>query len=237
MRLAPVIDKVRTLVQSGAIGQLMELRGRGKEDRRAGGEDLMVLGTHVMDLMRLFAGDARWVTAQVTAEGHALGPGDVRDGNEGIGPLAGDTITATYGFDHNVHGFFGSKKNAHGNGGRFGLDLFGSKGIITIRAGMDPAVHILDAPAWAPQGDHGAWKRVTAGSDSSGGFQTANARIVADLIDAIEHDRRPRSSGHDGRAALEMILAVYKAELTAARVTLPMTDRKHPLRNIRHGTS
>ena len=42
------------------IGRVLELRGRGKEDQRGGGEDLWVLGTHVMDLIRLFGGDPTW---------------------------------------------------------------------------------------------------------------------------------------------------------------------------------
>ena len=231
MHLAPVIEETQRQVENGVIGQLLEIRGRGKEDRRAGGEDLMVLGTHVMDLMRLFAGDPQWAWADVTAGGHAIGRDDVRDGNEGLGLLAGDTIMATYGFGNGVHGFFGSKHNAHGNGGRYGLDLYGSKGVITIRSGMDPTVHLFNAPSWAPPKDAAAWKRIEAkeSKPKGDGFPAANARLVADLLDAIEHDRRPRSSGHDGRAALEMILAVYASQRAGTRVKLPIEDRRHPL--------
>lgn len=49
---------VKDLVADGRIGQLLEMRGRGKEDSRVGGEDLMVLGTHILDLMRMIAGKA-----------------------------------------------------------------------------------------------------------------------------------------------------------------------------------
>ena len=45
------------MLREGRLGQLLEIRARGKEDTRAGGEDLIVLGTHCFDLMRYFAGD------------------------------------------------------------------------------------------------------------------------------------------------------------------------------------
>src|SRR5437773_7548860 len=51
-RYSPRLQRVKDLIADGRIGTLLEMRGRGKEDSRAGGEDLMVLGTHIMDLMR-----------------------------------------------------------------------------------------------------------------------------------------------------------------------------------------
>src|SRR5947209_11100236 len=59
-RYSPRLQRVKEMIAAGRIGQLLEMRGRGKEDSRVGGEDLMVLGTHILDLMRFIAGDARW---------------------------------------------------------------------------------------------------------------------------------------------------------------------------------
>ena len=39
------------MVDEGDIGEVLELRGWGKEDHRGGGEDLWVLGSRVMNLM------------------------------------------------------------------------------------------------------------------------------------------------------------------------------------------
>jgi predicted dehydrogenase len=50
-RYSPRLKVVRDLIGDGKLGELLELRGRGKEDGRGGGQDLMVLGTHVFDLM------------------------------------------------------------------------------------------------------------------------------------------------------------------------------------------
>ena len=40
--------------------EVIEIRTRGKEDSRAGGEDLMILGWHCLYLMRYFAGQPAW---------------------------------------------------------------------------------------------------------------------------------------------------------------------------------
>ena len=63
------LARIRKLVADGVLGELMELRIRGKEDRRAGGEDLTVLGTHSITLMRTFAGNPTEVYARVTRDG------------------------------------------------------------------------------------------------------------------------------------------------------------------------
>ena len=72
-RYSPAIKHARQAISDGLLGDIVELRGRGKEDRRGGGEDLMVLGTHVMALMRLCAGDAQWCFGQGTQEGRPGG--------------------------------------------------------------------------------------------------------------------------------------------------------------------
>lgn len=68
-RYSPRIQVVKELIAAGKIGEVIELRGRGKEDRRGGGEDLMVLGTHIMDLMRWFAGGRGLVFCQGLGRG------------------------------------------------------------------------------------------------------------------------------------------------------------------------
>jgi predicted dehydrogenase len=46
----------KKLVEGGEIGEIQVMRGHGKDDHRAGAMDLMVLGTHILDSMRYFAG-------------------------------------------------------------------------------------------------------------------------------------------------------------------------------------
>jgi predicted dehydrogenase len=77
-RYSPRIAPMKEMLASGKIGRVLELRGRGKEDTRGGGEDLWVLGTHIMDLIRLFGGDPTWCFAQVTKGGQAHHQGRCR---------------------------------------------------------------------------------------------------------------------------------------------------------------
>ena len=83
-RYSPTVRVIRQLIEAGEIGELLEFRGRGKEDsRRGGGEDLWVLGTHIFDLMRLFCGDPTWCFAASDA-GRAADPqGGRRPGQRG----------------------------------------------------------------------------------------------------------------------------------------------------------
>ena len=97
-RYSPRYQQIKAMIASGAIGEILELRGRGKEDRRGGGEDLMVLGVHILDLCHDLLGEPAWCFARVTEAGQPVGPRQVRTGAEGIGPLAGDRVDAIFGF-------------------------------------------------------------------------------------------------------------------------------------------
>jgi predicted dehydrogenase len=201
----------------------------------------MVLGTHVMDLMRTFAGEARSCFAKVGVTGKErvtpVGKAEVRQGNEGIGPLAGDHITATYGFDKSAVGYFSSVKAPRGQGesDRFGLTICGSKGIVQLTTGALPAAYFLPDPSWFPGRSRAAWQEITSAGLGKpetlrdGGLGLGNIWIVQDLMDAIENDRQPKGSIYDGRAALEMILAIYESHRVRGPVELPLKNRRHPL--------
>ena len=234
-RYSPRLQRVRDLIDDGRLGDLLELRGRGKEDSRGGGEDLMVLGTHIFDLMRLLAGDARWCFARVLQKGKPATKADVREGGEGMGPVLGDQIAALYGFDGGVRGTFGTHRARDGAGKRFGLTVYGSKGVIQLTTGSLPAAYFLDDPSWFPGQSKAEWQEITSAGLGQpeplkdDGLASGNVWIAKDLLDAIENDRQPLGGMYDGRAALEMILAVYESHRLDRPVGLPPEDRKHPL--------
>jgi predicted dehydrogenase len=234
-RSSPRMKVVKKMIAEGQLGDLLELRARGKEDTRGGGQDMMVLGTHLFDLMRLFAGDPRWCFARIWQDGKKALPGDVRPGGEGMGPVQGDRIFAEYGFDHGVVGTFGTHKARHGAGSRFGLHIYGTKGIVQLTTGGLGEVYFLDDPGWMPGKSKAAWQPVSSAGVGKpeplkdGGLAMGNLAIARDLIAAIEQDRSPQSSIYDGRAALEMILAVYESHKQDRPVDLPLKNRKHPL--------
>lgn len=234
-RYSPALVHLKKAIADGLLGDILELRARGKEDRRGGGEDLMVLGTHMMDLMRFFAGDARSCFAQVRAGGRPVVAGDVRAGAEGIGPLAGDEMQAMYRFDGPATGYFSTDRARHGAAERYGLHVYGSRGILTMTAGAVPEIWFVEDPSWQPGRSKAPWKRIsTVGIDrpeplSDPDHRFGNRLIATDLIRAIETDTQPQGGMYDGRAALEMILAVYESHRLNAPVSLPLQNRKHPL--------
>ncbi len=227
MRTCPILDVVQEKIAGGFIGDVQELRARGKEDRRAGGEDLMVLGTHAFDLLRRFLGDPEWAAGRVTVGGRAMTRADVRhDGPEGMGPIAGDAIAAMYAFPNGITGYFASKRNSETGGRRWGLDIYGSKGIVTIRASHTPEVLYTESVSWTG----GEWKRfpIPEGTLPRTVLE-ANHLLLRDLVEAIEHDREPAAGGRTARWTIEMAMAVYESHLTGRRITFPLERREHPL--------
>jgi predicted dehydrogenase len=231
-RLLPQILHLKKLVDEGLIGQLLEIRTRGKEDQRAGGEDMMVLGTHCLYLMRMFAGDPLWCTSRVTQEGRDITVADRRAATEPLGPVAGDTIHASFAFPKGIMGHFASQKVPKGEGGRFSCTLYGSKGIAYFPIGTDHAVQYLPEPLWS--GKSSAWKPLpdAPSNDHPSGLKdtaASNRYIVDDLIRIRGTAERSPADIYEARATLEMILSVYAAHLSGGRATFPLKDRKHPL--------
>ncbi|MHC4640068.1 MAG: Gfo/Idh/MocA family protein [Planctomycetota bacterium] len=234
-RYSPTLEHVQKIIAEGRLGDILELRGRGKEDRRGGGEDLMVLGTHVMDLMRFFAGDVQWCFSRVREGGKPVTRKEVREGAEGIGLLAGDEIHAMYHFNGTTTGYFSTQRARDGVAKRYGLQVYGSKGILTMTMGALPEVWFVEDPSWQAGRSKARWTQISSGgvgkpeSLRERNHSLGNRLIALDLIRAIETDAQPKGSAYDGRAALEMILAVYESHRQKEPVELPLKNRKHPL--------
>ncbi len=55
-------------------------------------------------------------------------------------------------------------------------------------------------------------------------YGNGHTSLFADVIDAINSDRKPYVDAEAGRRALEMILAIYKSQKTGLPVSLPLKD-------------
>jgi predicted dehydrogenase len=240
-RVRAAAPYARTLVQEGKIGRLRALRAVGKCDARSGGEDMLVLGSHLMDLMRYYAGDARWCSARVTAGGHDARLEDARPARrEDLGPLLGDDVMATFGFDGGVTGTFESMPAADGGGNDyFHFELSGTAGQLAFFSNPETPVWFLPRP-YAVPGAVETWQALVPPPAANApaaappppgasGFYESNRALAADLLEAIEQDRPPINDAHNAAAALEMIVGVYASHLAGARVALPLTTRTHPL--------
>lgn len=232
-RASPLVQHCRRLVmEEGLIGELLEIRCRGKEDHRAGAEDLIVMGVHCFDMMCDFLGPAQRCSAQLYDEGRPSTRDDLREATEPLGPIVGRRVHAMYGFANGVTGYFSSMANKDGNRGQWGVDLIGSKGVITMRMNAIPEVYWLADGSLAPGGKDAEWKTLPgAPKIAPGGSPVWHYQpIVDDLIASIEEKREPAVSFKDGRNATEMIQATFESHVTSTTVSLPLERREHPLK-------
>lgn len=227
---------MRKLIAEGYFGDILDVRFQGKQDTRAGAEDLFVLGVHDMDMMRYLLGDPLWCFATVMIEGRDITREGVHQGQEPY-TVAGDTIHADFQFHKNIQCRWSSvkagqdwNKNYSHNGKsltKWGFDLFGTQRILSYQESV--GAFILDAPFLALNDPQPAWRPLaTAGKIDKPESLT---HPIRDLIHAIEADAKPLCSGEDARWAVEMVSAVFQSQKAKARVAFPLQNREHPLKN------
>lgn len=234
-RFSPMIDTIRRLIADGAIGKLLEFRGRGKEDRRGGGEDLWVLGSHILDMIRAIHGAPSSCFARVGWKGHPVTADDVFDGPEGIGPLTGDNLQAVYQMKDNVTAHFASVRNQAGNPRRYGLQIFGSKGVIELIEDTLPPVQYLGDPSWSPGRSGAKWQHVSSAGIGKPEplkgpqYKARHTLGILDLLEAIQDGREPKCGMLEGRGVVEMIAACFESHRQGQPVEMPLENRKNPL--------
>jgi predicted dehydrogenase len=234
VRLAPNILALKTAIEQGVLGELLEIRSHGKQDHRSGGEDLVVLGVHLFDLMRFFGGDPSWCAARILQAGHEITVKDAHPATEDIGPVAGDEILAEFAFAKGIHATFVSRAKNREPAGPWGMELVGSKASVKILTEMVPRIYRLKDGHWTAQDKTMEWQLweqdpTLNWAESQRGFAGANERVVNDWLAAITQDREPVCSGYAAMRALEMAMAVFEAGLGRGRVVFPMKNRQHPL--------
>lgn len=234
-RYSPRLAIVRELIASGKIGRVLEFHARGKEDSRGGGEDLWVLGTHVLDLVQCLGGAPEWCFGRVYQNGKPITKADVKAGNEGIGPLAGDEVHATYRLASGSMAHFDSLRSAGGSPSRFGVTILGTQGALHLGTGYLPPVHYLADSSWSPGESGKAWLPVSSAGIGQPeplkdtGLHGGNLLAVHDLLAAIEENRPPLSNLEAARTTTEMIVAVFESQRVGGPVTVPLAYRQNPL--------
>ena len=153
------------------------------------------------------------------------------DGPEGIGPIAGDSVTAMFGLADGPTGFFASVRDAGLKQPNFGLTLAGTQGAIHIRPDHVPHAYLRAAPLWRVDKDF-PWQPIgpegldspLPESDVDRAAERAawGRRAAADLVDAILEDREPETGMYAGRRTVEMTAAIYAAALSGRRIEWPL---------------
>ena len=219
MRMSEVILRLKRGLQEGIIGELAEMRAYGKQDSRAGGEDMMVLGSHLFDLMRLCAGNPLSCRGRVLQKGRDIIREDRRLVKDNNGYLAGDEIFAHFAFPNSVNATFTSTEKLRETAGHWGIEFYGSKGAFRINCDVSPNSFIRRTTGWSGKGKTDTWEPLDAKL-----VQTPpehNVGPVGDWLGAIANNREPECSARNGAWAVEMACGVYSGCSRKKRGYLP----------------
>jgi predicted dehydrogenase len=224
--------RARQLVDEGAIGELRLLKG----DHGGGGRRLMSMSTHLYDLFRFLAGDVQWVFGHVMAEGREATPADTYDiPHEGL--AAGDEVSAQFGFRNGTYAY-------HSGLGHVDVEVVGTHGRMVFYEGAarKPWPFGEARAAWAryPNGEYGRgggqpapWAPLDGVTpDELNRPQHAYTRMIDRFLRAVDGDGAPLCRGEDGRASVEMALALYASHFSHRRADLPLGDLAHPLKGF-----
>ncbi len=236
---------MKRLIEAGDIGTPLSVVGRGKCDHRGGGEDLVVLGTHILDLQTYFFGAPESVMADIRTDGRLSERSDRVETVEPIGPVIGDDIFAAFQLKNGVRSTFETRRGLYQQGQpvpHMGIRVMGTEGVLSLRfddAGDQPL--LISRQRCYPENNPEfeavplIEDRVIPGAEPldtslSGSpnvprapwFLAANRFAVWDLMQAIEADREPVATLDDARVVVEMIYGIQVAHLERRTVTLPI---------------
>jgi predicted dehydrogenase len=239
-RYHPVLAQIDKLIADGELGKLLQIRGRGKGDRRGGDEDLWVLGSHILNLVHYFAGPPKSCSAIMLKNGRRISAEDVKPGAEGLGPLAANEVHARYETEKGIIAYYDSIANDGTQGNAYCLQLIGSKGIVTLHIDRDPLAHFTPGNPYAPTSEPRRWLPIT--SNGIGVPETQQDTIanvhnhvlaVRDLIDACDNLRQPLCDVHAGALTVEMICAVFESHRQGGKsVDFPLAERRNALQHL-----
>ncbi len=239
-RYHAVLPKVAGLMQDGTLGRVLEFRTRGKEDQRGGSLDLWVLGCHLFNLVTTLGGPPVACSATVLQEGNPVTRADIKEGDEGTGPLAGNQVHARFELASGIPAFFDSVQNAGTKEAGFGVQIIGTQGVIDLRIDRHPLAFLRAGSPFDPRQTSQPWVPISsAGVGQPEPLTTLGEEVSKhysggrDLVAAIREDRPPLCSAEDARLTVEMICAVFESHRqNGARVAWPLRERGNPLAKL-----
>ena len=223
-------------ISDGRIGKLRHMNASGKG--YYGGYGLLNIGTHSLNSMMRLAGRCKAVYATASTDGRPIHPGDVAQSPNGMGTIAGESISAHLEFEGGVTAtLLQHRVSAAGSIGRT-LEVLGTDG----RALFNPTsgAWLLEG-AWPlplPDGERDAWQRLEAevpegfspyGRVAPDDYRLDDYWFVEEFVEALDEGRDHESSGAEARHALEIMMGVFESAAYGRPVRLPQAERDHPL--------
>ncbi|NPV09285.1 MAG: Gfo/Idh/MocA family oxidoreductase [Anaerolineae bacterium] len=197
-------NTARDLIDAGEIGAVQQVTAYGQ----AG---LSHNGSHLLDLVRYLAGaEVQWVFGEMESDAKAASDDDL----QGNGYLA---------FDNGVRAYV---RLMPAGGAYWEFEVIGERGRIrSIANGRDYEWWQIE-----PGGRHG--EVVKRPFLRPARIQSPGVRAVLDIIECMETGREPKCSGADGRAVLEIAIAMRESHRRGGvRVSLPLEDRSLLIRS------
>lgn len=194
--------EAKRMVQAGEIGKPVRLWSAV----RAG---MMNTGTHCLDFQLYVLGNVQplWVMGAVERQtDHYI-----------FGHRVEDRCVGVIGYPNEVEGVIENELN---NRYEVGATLYGTDGIIEVN---DNNLRYMTATS-------GGWQSFQPTEQERAGYGRAHVDQAHGIVDWIEGKVDDyRGSAKYGRAALEIMMAVYESARCHERVTLPLLTRANPL--------
>ena len=221
-RFNVAIQKLRKALEDGRFGKLSHGSIHVRWNRNAGdyeqapwrgtweqdGGALMNQCIHGIDLLRWMMGDEIEEIYGATRqqfhdylEAEDVGMAVIKFRNGAIGTIEGTT---------NVY-----PKNLEET-----LYIFGENGTVKIGGTSTNNIDVWDFAVETEEDKENKGLE----EETSNVYGNGHTSLFADVMDAIEKDRKPYVDAVAGRNALEVVLSIYKSQKTAAPVKLPLNN-------------
>lgn len=199
-RWNPFFSEARRLIDAGEIGDVLQVTVYAQCG-------LSHNGSHAIDILRYMAGgNVEWVFGEMESNAAAAGESDLM----GNGYLV---------FDNGVRAYL---RSTSCGAAPWEVDVIGTTGRIRSINNAER----FELIRMGPGGQRGRGVPAQCPFPWPARMQGMGLTIVADLINAIENGKPPKCSGEDGRAALEIAIALRESHRRGGvKVPLPIEDR------------
>jgi predicted dehydrogenase len=224
-RWNPIFLEAKRMVDEGVIGDLLSMLGicQGVKPFPAWTADeegpLIHDAVHSFDLFRLYAGDVDWVVGTAHRRKHPFRVEDMSD--------------AIFQFQSGVSAI--SMVNELTRYARFGLELQGTDGVIRLEYGANEWWLAVERTNQRNEPDPRIeWYMLEPRPFPDTPQVSSIGAAIEELVDCIENGGDPSSTGEDGVASLEMVMAIYESQrLGNCPVSLPLSERSSQLLMLR----
>lgn len=230
-RFNPAVQSVKKALEAGRFGRLSHAsvavrwnRGQGYYAQASwrgtwaqDGGVLMNQSVHALDIFRWMLGEPEMVTALTATRFHNI--------------EAEDVAVAAVRFSSGVLGVIEASSNVYPSNWEETLAIFGDRGSAAIGG-----VALNRVERWqfadASPDEAGAVSQPDPDSVYGHGHQ----HLLAEVVRAINTDGPMPISGDDGRAAVELVLAIYRSQEAGGPVKFPLREESERIRKARHIT-